>query len=371
MSSRKKSNSITADPTEDEDLGKAVDMLDRRRLQNRISQRNYRNKIKRRLEKLESLLGPEAAAESHDTLDKPTARRQSNASRAVDDEDASPDSPSTITVRGSRVLDAPGACDTQATPNQMKSPSRMRPPLPSNSSTSSATTSKTSSSATECIIEESTNDADSTSCVIANETLLELPLMDEVHTNVDGFDWSTLLDNHPSAPVEELLYKAREANMANTGINTIAYNPGYINPYVGQDTNAAGVAQGWPFASAPAGAVAARSTAAADHCSNPTCGGVQGSPAQNYLASQVTGMNPASPPFSRAHALHRYASAPAVPQLGGMVPGQAAGSVPQPMFFLAVPLSSSTMPALDLQGFYASAQQGPGPSTPSLGGGPS
>jgi hypothetical protein len=367
MSSRKKSTCSTStrgrtvDPPDEDDLGKAIDMLDRRRLQNRISQRNYRNKIKSRLEKLESLLGPEAAA-------------------ALADEDAAPDSTSTITVRGkstttsNRVLDkasrysnealdgadldAPDVSDIQATPSHMKSPIRGRPTLVTSHS-SSASASTISSSASDSTVEQATTTAEGSICSIADETYL--PLMDDVDANLDSFDWNTLMDN------EELLYKAREANMANMGM----YSPGYMNPFVSLDPNT----PGWAFPTAPSAATPARPTTAADHCSNHNCASTQGSPPhhhhQHFLPAQMTGMIPASPPFSRAHPLHRYASAPAVPQLAGMVPGTpgAAGSVPQPMFFVAVPFSSQNMPALDLQGLYAPAQQQvPPPSAQSMGG---
>ncbi|PVH72540.1 hypothetical protein DL98DRAFT_520440 [Cadophora sp. DSE1049] len=54
--------SISANP--DEDWTKISDLVERRRIQNRIAQRNYRKKLKRRLQDLERLAGSSSASPS-------------------------------------------------------------------------------------------------------------------------------------------------------------------------------------------------------------------------------------------------------------------------------------------------------------------
>ncbi|MCJ1317820.1 hypothetical protein MMC15_003147 [Xylographa vitiligo] len=64
----KRARALSTDPKAQQDLteelSQVADLVEKRRLQNRISQRNYRNKIRDRLEKLEALVDASAAAEA-------------------------------------------------------------------------------------------------------------------------------------------------------------------------------------------------------------------------------------------------------------------------------------------------------------------
>ncbi|KAI9676076.1 MAG: hypothetical protein M1817_000819 [Caeruleum heppii] len=59
-----------------EDWTKVTDLVDRRRLQNRISQRNYRTKIRARLERLEALVGSQEAQQEAQQEAEREARRK-------------------------------------------------------------------------------------------------------------------------------------------------------------------------------------------------------------------------------------------------------------------------------------------------------
>ncbi|MCJ1284001.1 hypothetical protein MMC26_003332 [Xylographa opegraphella] len=86
----KRARTVSTDPKAHQDLteelSQVADLVEKRRLQNRISQRNYRNKIRDRLEKLEALVDASAAAEGRvsDTDKSPTFKSRTKRQTTAD-----------------------------------------------------------------------------------------------------------------------------------------------------------------------------------------------------------------------------------------------------------------------------------------------
>ncbi|KAF5705932.1 hypothetical protein FGLOB1_7705 [Fusarium globosum] len=113
------SSAFSASANPDEDWTKISDLAERRRIQSRVAQRNYRKKLKRRLEDLERRAGSSEDAESDKQPQKPTkSKRSSSAPKSQKSQCGSPSksvaSQGQVTPHSEPVNELPPTLDDRA-----------------------------------------------------------------------------------------------------------------------------------------------------------------------------------------------------------------------------------------------------------------